>query len=169
MSTLIRPELSETNRYWIEKHRYYELKHFCLQYPLWRHAYNSLIDYPGSWPQLVPPCKTNVVSDPVTKHIDERLYYADRMKMVEQVAKETDEELFKNITANGTYTDTNVTVGVVYYYSAFPYTSTGAYNRSEANRTSVTPKKRDYLFGYDLVKATSSPTGRVTNAHWFGS
>ena len=59
MSTLIRPELSETNRYWIEKHRYYELKHFCLQYPLWRHAYNSLIDYPGSWPQLVPPCKTN--------------------------------------------------------------------------------------------------------------
>lgn len=74
MSTLIRPELSETNRYWIEKHRYYELKHFCLQYPLWRHAYNSLIDYPGSWPQLVPPCKTNVVSDPVTKHIDERLY-----------------------------------------------------------------------------------------------
>lgn len=93
MSTLIRPELSETNRYWIEKHRYYELKHFCLQYPLWRHAYNSLIDYPGSWPQLVPPCKTNVVSDPVTKHVDERLYYADRMKMVEQVAKETDEEL----------------------------------------------------------------------------
>lgn len=71
MSTLIRPELSETNRYWIEKHRYYELKHFCLQYPLWRHAYNSLIDYPGSWPQLVPPCKTNVVSDPVTKHIDD--------------------------------------------------------------------------------------------------
>lgn len=75
---------------------------------------------------------------------------------------ETDGELFKNITANGTYTDTNVTVGVVYYYSAFPYTSTGAYNRSEANRTSVTPKKRDYLFGYDLVVATTSPSGRVT-------
>ena len=75
---------------------------------------------------------------------------------------ETEGELFKNITANGTYMDTNVTVGVVYYYSAFPYTSTGAYNRSEANRTSVTPNKRDYLFGYDLVKATPSPTGRVT-------
>lgn len=75
---------------------------------------------------------------------------------------ETDGELFKNITTDGTYQDTDVVVGVVYYYSAFPYTSTGAYNRSEANRTSVTPKKRDYLFGYDLVKATSSPTGRVT-------
>ena len=77
-------------------------------------------------------------------------------------SNETDGELFKDITANGTYTDTNVTVGMTYYYSAFPYTSTGAYNRSEANRTSITPKKRDYLFGYDLVKATSSPTGRVT-------
>ena len=75
---------------------------------------------------------------------------------------ETDGEEFMTITADGTYTDTNVVVGAVYYYSAFPYTSTGAYNRSEANRTSVTPKKRDYLFGYDLVKSTSSPTGRVT-------
>ena len=75
---------------------------------------------------------------------------------------ETDGEEFMTITADGTYTDTNVVVGAVYYYSAFPYTSTGAYNRSEANRTSVTPKKRDYLFGYDLVKSTSSPTGRVS-------
>lgn len=75
---------------------------------------------------------------------------------------ETDGELFKDIKDDGVYTDTNVTVGAVYYYSAFPYTSTGAYNRSEANRTSVTPKKRDYLFGYDLVRTTSSPTGRVS-------
>lgn len=74
---------------------------------------------------------------------------------------ETDGELFKDIKADGVYTDTNVTVGAVYYYSAFPYTSTGAYNRSEANRTSVTPKKRDYLFGYDLVKSTSNPKNRV--------
>lgn len=93
MSTLIRPELSKTNRYWIDKHRYYELKHFCLQYPLWRHSYNSLIEYPASWPKLAPPCKTNIIGDPVTKNIEERLYYSDRMKMVEYVAKETDEEL----------------------------------------------------------------------------
>ena len=42
MATTIRPELSEKNPYWIEKHRYYELKHFCLQYPIWRKAYVSL-------------------------------------------------------------------------------------------------------------------------------
>lgn len=75
---------------------------------------------------------------------------------------ETDGDALTTITTDTVYTDTNVTVGTTYYYSAFPYTSTGAYNRSEANRTSVTPKKQDYLFGYDLVKPTSSPSGRVS-------
>ena len=36
MSTTTRPELSEKNPYWIERHRYYELKHFCLQYYSWK-------------------------------------------------------------------------------------------------------------------------------------
>lgn len=75
---------------------------------------------------------------------------------------ETDGDLFKDITANGTYTDTNVMVGATYYYAAFPYTSTGAYNRSEANRINVTPKKMGYIFGYDLVKNNSNPKARVT-------
>ena len=35
MGTDIRPEISKRNRYWISRHRYYELKHFCLQYPDW--------------------------------------------------------------------------------------------------------------------------------------
>lgn len=93
MSTTIRPELSEKNKYWIEKHRYYELKHFCLQYPRWRRLYNSLICYQSPWPQTVPPSKTNAVCDPVSKFIDERVYYANCMDMVERVAKETDESL----------------------------------------------------------------------------
>lgn len=42
MSTKIRPELSQKNEYWIPKHRYYELKHFCLQYPDWKHSYDIL-------------------------------------------------------------------------------------------------------------------------------
>lgn len=92
MSTTIRPELSLKNCYWIEKHRYYELKHFCLQYPSWKRKYNSLIVYPSSWPSLVPPTKTNVINEPVTKNVDERLFYANRMDMLERVAQETDAE-----------------------------------------------------------------------------
>lgn len=36
------PELSEKNPYWIERHRYYELKHFCLQHPLWKKEYDMI-------------------------------------------------------------------------------------------------------------------------------
>lgn len=33
---------TQENVYWIDKHRYYELKHFCLQYPLWCKSLTSL-------------------------------------------------------------------------------------------------------------------------------
>lgn len=36
MATKIRPEISENNEYYISKEKYYELKHFCLQYNEWR-------------------------------------------------------------------------------------------------------------------------------------
>ena len=36
MSTLIRPEITKKSKYWISKHKYYELKHYCLQYPEWK-------------------------------------------------------------------------------------------------------------------------------------
>lgn len=36
MSTVIRPENSKKSPYYLEKHRYYELKHFCLQYKNWK-------------------------------------------------------------------------------------------------------------------------------------
>lgn len=39
MGTTIRPEVSVKNKYWIDKHRHYELKHFCLQYPRWKKLY----------------------------------------------------------------------------------------------------------------------------------
>lgn len=53
-------------------------------------------------------------------------------------ASETDGDEFQHITASGTITDTAVEEGITYYYAAFPYTSTGAYNRDAANRTSCT-------------------------------
>ena len=43
MSGYIRPSLSRRNKYSIPKHRYYELKHFCLQYPDWKKDYDALM------------------------------------------------------------------------------------------------------------------------------
>ena len=36
MSTLIRPEITTKSEYYLPKHRFYELKHFVMQYPLWK-------------------------------------------------------------------------------------------------------------------------------------
>lgn len=38
----LKSELSEKSKYWIPKHRYYELKHYCLQYKHWWQLYVSL-------------------------------------------------------------------------------------------------------------------------------
>lgn len=35
MGTDIRPETSKKNEYWLSKHRYYELLHWCRQYDEW--------------------------------------------------------------------------------------------------------------------------------------
>lgn len=34
----IRPELSKNSKYYVPKHRYYELMHACLQYPEWKRS-----------------------------------------------------------------------------------------------------------------------------------
>lgn len=36
MSTDIRPAISKRNKWYIDKERYYELLHFCRQYPIWK-------------------------------------------------------------------------------------------------------------------------------------
>ena len=88
MGTTIRPELSTKNPYWIEKHRYYELKHFCLQYPVWKKAYASL-NVLAARPMDLAIFKTTL-SNPTAKCALARAYYAARMEMVQNVAKKTD-------------------------------------------------------------------------------
>lgn len=44
MGTVIRSEISKKNPYYINKHRYYELKHYCLQYYIWKEAADSLLE-----------------------------------------------------------------------------------------------------------------------------
>lgn len=91
MGTTIRPELSEKNKYWIERHRYYELKHFCLQYPLWKNALRFLNAYPDV--STVKDIKSNKTSNPVLDYVETADYYNQRIKMVEDTAKEVDESL----------------------------------------------------------------------------
>lgn len=93
MATVIRPELSIKNKYWVEKHRYYELKHFCLQYPNWRRAYSELDGLRGQSFDPVIFSNANTPSDPTSRLAEERLMYIDNMKLVEQAAIAADGDL----------------------------------------------------------------------------
>jgi len=106
MSTTIHPEVSEKNKYWIDKHRYYELKHFCLQYPLWKKEYQSFDGY-SKQPAGTEIVQDNSHSDPTAKCVEDREYYLNRMKIIEQTAIKTDSIL-------GPYILIGVTEGISY-------------------------------------------------------
>ena len=97
MATVIRPEISEKNKYWIDKHRHYELKHFCLQYPEWKKAYAEFnnVDIPLSMIERIPT--SNLPGDPTAKRAMLRSYYSDKIRLLEKVALETDIYLHKYI------------------------------------------------------------------------
>jgi hypothetical protein len=97
MATVVRAEISEKNKYWIEKHRHYELKHFCLQYPMWRKEYarHMEMSIPSSIAERIP--YGNTPSDPVSKHVEIRDYYYRKIKLVENVAIQADPELCRYI------------------------------------------------------------------------
>lgn len=91
MSTRIRPEISEKNKYWISRHRYYELKHFCLQYPTWKRVCVALDDLSVHSPIIESiPVFGNIPSDPTAKYAIAKEYYSNKIKMVERVALEAD-------------------------------------------------------------------------------
>lgn len=90
MSTTIRAEVSEKNPYWIEKHRYYELKHFCMQYPFWKKMYKVLDGFDSKRRNLATFIATNVIGDPTAKIGIARKFYSDRIDMIERTAKEAD-------------------------------------------------------------------------------
>ena len=95
--TDIRAELSPKNKYWIEKHRYYELKHFCLQYLTWKRAYNAIDGtIPHPFEQMIFS-KTNEIQDPVTRCVEAREIFLERIILVENCAKATDPELWDYI------------------------------------------------------------------------
>lgn len=106
MTTLIRPEISRKNKYWIDKHRHYELKHFCLQYPEWKRAYRRS---PGIASSVSERLSNSIShSDPTARHALRRADYKERMMLVERVADETDEILcdyiLKAVTEGLSYT-----------------------------------------------------------------
>ena len=93
----VRAEVSLKNKYWIDKHRHYELKHFCLQYPMWKNAYAAFNDVsiPLSMIDRMPT--SNLPGDPTAKRAMMKAYYLEKMRLIEDVAKQADKYLYKYI------------------------------------------------------------------------
>ena len=127
MATLIRPELSIKNKYHIDKHRHYELKHFCLQYPTWKKTYTDLdnVGIAISTRERIPT--NNLPSDPTAKRAVAKAQLIERIEMVEKIAKETDDYLhyyiLKGVTENLSYTylktKMNMPCGKDMYYDRY--------------------------------------------------
>lgn len=127
MSTVIRPEVSSKNKYWIDKHRYYELKHFCLQYPEWKKAYAEFNDpsIPLSMIERMPT--DNIPGDPTAKRAMLKAYYSDKITLIEKTALETDlylhEYILKAVTEGLSYahlkTKLNIPCGRDMYYDRY--------------------------------------------------
>ena len=88
--------LSENSKYYISKHRYYELLHFCRQYT----------DFLSEKEAILATCVRPVVFDDVaikhipTPQVDHMEHWAiklanvdDKIKLIEQTAVDTDEAL----------------------------------------------------------------------------
>ena len=88
----LKPELSKKNKYWIDRNRYYELKYFCLQYPLWKKASEELINVRTSSIDLVRT-SDGLVRDYIALCAEERSLYLDRMGVIEKAARDADSYL----------------------------------------------------------------------------
>ena len=108
MATTIRPEISIKNKYWIDKHRHYELKHFCLQYPSWKRAYAEFEDPSMPLSMIERVSTSNLPGDPTAKRAIMKTHYLERINLVEKVAMEADKYLcdyiLKAVTENLSYT-----------------------------------------------------------------
>lgn len=97
MATVIRAEISEKNKYWIDKHRHYELKHFCLQYPIWKNAYAAIDELSTYSLTLDKVSSSGGPGDPTSKCAIRKLYYMERINLIERIAVEADDYIYKYI------------------------------------------------------------------------
>lgn len=95
MSTVIKPSLSRKNKYHINRHRYYELKHYCLQYHSWKKQYQRLDrELQIFVPNLCNnPVQTFNIADKTAELAIEKAELDRNIKLIETVAAASDPDI----------------------------------------------------------------------------
>ena len=105
MGTVIRAKISPKNKYWIDKHRHYELKHFCMQYPGWKKEYSEFCASASNTPE-----------DLSEKREMKKRFYSDRIGLIEKTAYDADpclcNYILKGVTEGKSYTYLKTVLGI---------------------------------------------------------
>lgn len=108
MAAVVRPELSTKNKYRVEKHRFYELKHFCLQYPIWKKKYAEIKVASSKPIDEITSSGRSGYSDPTGNQAADIAMYGDRIKLIESIAMVADpglcDYILKGVTEDLSYT-----------------------------------------------------------------
>lgn len=111
MSTVIRAQLSKKNQYHLPKHRYYELVHFCLQYPDFVKEYNEM-NLEIRSPKNSRVGNSQKQFKPTEEIATKRAILKENIELIEESAKEAGRDLYRYLL-----------LGVTKGY-AYPYLST---------------------------------------------
>lgn len=104
----VKATISKKNLYWISRHRYYELKHFCLQYPEWVKERNNIDGLQKTQTNNIK-IDSSAISNPTENSAEKREYYNNRIHLVEEASKKSDMII-------GIFILKGVTEGISYNY-----------------------------------------------------
>lgn len=89
----LKPELSEKSKWYLPKHRYYELRHFCLQYKDWQKQLSMLEATQTS--ELADRRMSTKRSNPTERIAMMRATLSENIRVVEDTVKLANPELAK--------------------------------------------------------------------------
>lgn len=99
MGDFLSKELSKTNKWWLPKYRYLELRYFALQYPEWKRKLAELEGAVGLASRGTDILRVNAskIADRTAEIAIQRKLLSDYIGMVEQAAVCADPELYSYI------------------------------------------------------------------------
>lgn len=83
-----KPELSKKSPFYITKHRYYELKNFCLQYPDWKKALEQVNGWESNSHEVSGIVRGTLPESSTERQAIIRAYYSTHIDIIDHcVAK----------------------------------------------------------------------------------
>ena len=122
----VRSDFSPKSKYYLPKHRFLELYHYCLQYKDWKAALRSLDGMRGMNYDFVQS-RGSGYNDPVFYLALKRLDLEKKIQGVEETALDTDEDIARFILSG--VTDENATFDNLSLLHDLPYSRNTYYDR----------------------------------------